>query len=145
MALASYPAIQIGPCMVTGTIAHCLNQSCCSLTICACSTPALVPDGALTEAVSVTLWPGGTSAGRAMRWSVSQPVEPGTTKCSPRRTGLLPPAGQVELPTLVSPIVMVRVWLTAQLSGTALVSKVAAQEARSLAASARQRSGLVPS
>ena len=66
-------------------------------------------------------------------------------KCMARCTGLLLPAGQVELPTFVTETVTLRVWLTAQLWGTALVSKVAAQEARNLTAIACHRSGSEPS
>ena len=66
---------------------------------------AWLVDGAVTLTETVADFPGARSVGRAKRWSLNQLFQgnPGPeAKCRPSRMGLLPPAGQVWLPVLVT-------------------------------------------
>src|SRR3989442_518448 len=105
-ALRSYPASEAGEAPLRETAVHSPNHSWFSLTISASSTAGARPvDGAVTVALNETLWPGGRLAGSATRWSVCHAVKYDATwlgqppadgaKCTPRGTGVAPPAGQV--------------------------------------------------
>ena len=108
------------------------NQNACSFTISNSMMLALPKVGAVAETLTTTVAPGPTSFGNAMRWSLVHTRRPDLTftgqppslvvKCTPSRTGLTPPAGQVWLPRLVSVALNVWVWPDVQVRGAWLRS-----------------------
>src|SRR2546428_12764898 len=108
------------------------NQKACSFTISNSMLLALPNVGAVAETLTITVAPGPTSFGNAMRWSLVHIRRPDLTftgqppslaeKCTPSRTGFAPPAGQVWLPMLVSVALNVCVCPDVQVRGAWLRS-----------------------